>query len=68
MIDKRRAGRALGRWSETPNGAVASTADRNLFQAIRQGPHGVVEAATVRYFIRPNNILHRLFQQAKADA
>ncbi len=54
LIDKVACARAIGRWSEGPG--VAS--DRAFFAAIREAPHGRVERATVRYGIRPTNVMH----------
>jgi hypothetical protein len=59
LVDKVAAARAFGRWSEGPG----VTADRAFFAAIKDAPHGRVERATVRYGIRPTNILHRLMQE-----
>lgn len=62
LVDKVAAARALGRWSETGTGGPGLTADRNFFAAIKDAPHGRVERATVRYGIRPTNVLHRFIR------
>jgi hypothetical protein len=54
VVDKLAAARALGCWTEGPG----VTSDRKFFAAIRQAPHGRVERATVRYGIRPTNVMH----------
>jgi hypothetical protein len=54
LIDKVICARALGRWSEGPG----DMSDRAFFAAIKEAPHGRVERATVRYGIRPTNVLH----------
>jgi hypothetical protein len=59
LIDKIAAARALGRWSEGP----ADTSDRSFFAAIRGAPFGRVDRATVRYGIRPTNVLHGFIRQ-----
>jgi hypothetical protein len=58
LIDKIAVARALGRWSESGTGRPGLTADRNFFAAIKDAPHGRVERATVRYGIRPTNVLN----------
>lgn len=63
LIDKVAAASLLGRWSETADGRLADTADRNFFAAIRHADHGVVEEATVRYSIRRTNILHKIMTE-----
>lgn len=65
IIDKIRAARALGRWSETSTGRPDMTADRNFFFAIRQAPHGEVREATVLYTVRPTNILLRFMAEGQ---
>jgi hypothetical protein len=64
MVDKIVCARALGRWSESGTGKPGLTADRNFFGAIKDAPHGVVEEPTVRYAIRPTNVLHTFLKQA----
>jgi hypothetical protein len=63
MVDKIICARALGLWSESGTGKPGLTADRNFFSAIRKAPHGVVEEPTVRYVIRPTNVLHTFIKQ-----
>lgn len=64
MVDKVICARALGRWSESGTGKPGLTADRNFFAAIREAAHGAVAEATVRYAIRPTNVLHTFLKQA----
>jgi hypothetical protein len=59
LVDKVALARAFGRWSEGPG--VAS--DRNFFAAIKHTPHGRVDRATVRYGIRPTNIMHHFMRE-----
>lgn len=59
LIDKIAAARALGRWAEGPG----VTSDRAFFAAIRQAPHGRVERASVRYGIRPTNVLNQFLRE-----
>lgn len=59
VVDRIAAARAFGRWSEGPG----VTSDRAFFAAIRQAPHGRLEQATVRYGIRPTNVLHKLMRE-----
>ena len=48
------------RWSEGPG----VTSDRNFFAAIREAPHGRVDRATVRYGIRPTNVLNQFLRES----
>lgn len=66
MVDKIVCARALGRWSESGTGKPGLTADRNFFSAIREAPHGRVNEPTVRYAIRPTNVLHNFLRQSAA--
>jgi hypothetical protein len=59
LVDKVVAARALGRWSEGPG----DTSDRSFFAAIRTAPHGRSDGVTVRYGIRPTNVLHGFIRQ-----
>lgn len=59
LVDKLLAARAFGRWSEGPG----VTSDRNFFAAIKDAPHGRVERATVRYGIRPTNVLNTFLRE-----
>lgn len=59
LVDKVAAARALGRWSEGPG----VTSDRSFFVALKDAPHGRVERATVRYGIRPTNVLNRFLRE-----
>lgn len=54
LVDKVALARAFGRWSEGPG--VAS--DRSFFAGIKHTPHGRVDRPTVRYGIRPTNVMH----------
>ena len=63
LVDKIAATRALGRWAESGTGQPGLTADRNFFAAIRDAPHGRVERATVRYGIRPTNVLNKFIRE-----
>ncbi|HEY8570908.1 hypothetical protein [Phenylobacterium sp.] len=58
MIDKVKASRPLGRWTEGPG--VHS--DRSVFRAIQDLPHGRVDRATVRYSVRRTNILLKFME------
>jgi hypothetical protein len=58
IVDRVAVARILGRWSEGPG--VES--DRSFFLAMKNAPHGRVEAASVRYGIRPTNILNKLMR------
>ncbi|MFM7086542.1 MAG: hypothetical protein ACKOXO_06080 [Cyanobium sp.] len=62
MLDKVLCSPILGRWAESGQGKPGLTADRHLFAALRRAPYGRVEKATVRYYIRPTNILHQFMQ------
>jgi len=59
LVDKVAAARTFGRWTEGPG----VTSDRAFFAAIRDAPHGRVERATVRYGIRPTNVLNRFLRE-----
>jgi len=59
LVDKLIAARALGRWSEGPK----DMSDRSFFAALKDAPHGRVERATVRYGIRPTNVLNRFIRE-----
>ena len=63
LIDKRAVGRALGLWADpgVPNPGV--TSDRHFFRALTRFPGGEVEEATVRYRVRPNDILQRFVRE-----
>jgi hypothetical protein len=63
LVDKVAAARAFGRWSESGTGQPGYTADRNFFAAIKDAPHASVERASVRYRIRPNNILNHFIRE-----
>ena len=63
LVDKIATARALGRWAESGTGQPGLTADRNFFAAIRGAPHGRVERATVRYGIRPTNVLNTFLRE-----
>jgi hypothetical protein len=54
LVDKVLAAPAFGRWSMGPG----VTSDRAFFAAIKAAPHGRVDRATVRYGIRPTNVLN----------
>jgi len=58
IIDKVAAARVLGRWTEGPG----DMSDRSVFAALKDAPHGRVERPTVRYGIRPTNVLNRLIR------
>lgn len=62
MLDKVVCSSILGRWAESGLGRPGVTADRHLFAMLRQAPYGEVKKATVRYYIRPTNILHHFMQ------
>jgi len=59
IVDRVAAARALGRWSEGPG----VTSDRGFFSALKDAPHGRVERATVRYGIRPTNVLNKFLRE-----
>jgi len=59
LVDKLAAANALVRWTEGPG----VTSDRAFFAAIRQAPHGRFERASVRYGIRPTNVLNRFLRE-----
>lgn len=59
LVDKLAAARAFGRWSEGPG----VTSDRAFFAALRDAPHGRVERASVRYGIRPTNVLNKFLRE-----
>jgi hypothetical protein len=59
LVDKVLLARAFGRWSEGPG----DTSDRSFFAGIKHTPYGRVDHATVRYGIRPTNVLHMFMQQ-----
>ena len=62
MLDKMICASLLSRWSDSGQGRPGLTADRHLFDALREAPYGEVSKSTVRYFIRPTNILHALIR------
>ena len=66
MVDKLQTSRMLGRWAENWRMAPGNAADRHFFEGIRALPHGAVEGPTVRYSVRPNNILHKLMAEKAA--
>jgi hypothetical protein len=57
-------GKVLGRWCEPlfPPQQPGLTADRNFFTAIAAAPHARVEEATMRYKVRPTNIMLKLMK------
>lgn len=59
LVDKVVVARALGRWSESDKPGTSLQADRNFFNAIKHLPHGQTGRATVRYGIRPTNVLNK---------
>lgn len=59
LVDKVVAARALGRWSEGPG----VTSDRSFFAALKDAPHGRVDRPTVRYGIRPTNVLNKFLRE-----
>ena len=63
LIDKIAGTRALGRWAESGTGKPGFTADRNFFAALKDAPHGRVDRPTVRYRIRPTNVLNRFIRE-----
>lgn len=63
IIDKVRAARILGHWSETSTGVADMTADRNFFSAISRAPHAVVDEPTVLYTVRSTNILLKFMSE-----
>jgi hypothetical protein len=62
LVDKVAAARALGRWAESGTGKPGLTADRNFFAALKDAPHGRVDRPTVRYGIRPTNVLNNFIR------
>lgn len=66
MIDKLMTARFLGRWSENRKMQLGNAADRHFFSSIKDLPHGAVGGATVRYSVRPGNILRRLLDDHAA--
>jgi hypothetical protein len=62
MLDKIICCRVLGRWAESGTGKPGLTADRNLFSAIHQAPHGRVDQPTLRYYIRETSIFHHFIK------
>lgn len=61
LVDKVAVTRAFGRWSEGPG----MTSDRSFFAAIKDAPHGRVERATVRYKVRPDNIMLQFLREGR---
>ncbi|CAN7560643.1 hypothetical protein LJR225_004116 [Phenylobacterium sp. LjRoot225] len=59
LVDKVLAARAFGRWAEGPG----VTSDRAFFAAIKQASHARVERASVRYGIRPTNVLNTFLRE-----
>ena len=58
IVDKARLAHRLGAWAQTPDGQPGFLADRNFFQSIAREDHRASDAVTVRYGIRPTNVLH----------
>jgi len=67
MVNKLQGAQLFGLWAETGTGKVAMTADRNFFRGLRQRAFGEVVDPTVRYFLRPDNILWRVMEQDGVD-
>jgi hypothetical protein len=67
MIDKLKTSRTLGRWAENGRMAPGNAADRHFFESIRALPHGAVGGPTVRYSLRPDNILRKLMAEKAAQ-
>lgn len=61
LVDKVAVSRAFALWSEGPG----ATSDRNFFAAIKDAPHGRVERATVRYKVRPTNIMLQFLREGR---
>jgi hypothetical protein len=59
LLDKIICARFLSRWSETGTAQAGITADRHVFAAIRDLPHGHVAMPTVLYGIRKTSIFHQ---------
>jgi hypothetical protein len=59
LVDKVAAARLMGRWAEGPR----EMSDRVFFAGLKDAPHGRVERATVRYGIRPTNVLNRFIRE-----
>jgi hypothetical protein len=66
MIDKLQTSAMLGRWAENWKMSPGNAADRHFFESIRALPHGAVGGPTVRYSLRPNNVLLRLMAEKAA--
>lgn len=62
LLDKVFCARFLSRWSETGTAQPGITADRHVFAAIRDLPHGRVAMPTVLYGIRKTSIFHQFIR------
>lgn len=62
LVDKLAAAHAFGLWAEPGLNRPSKRADRAFFGALRMLPYGVVERPTVRYGIRPTNLLHQFIR------
>ena len=62
LLDKIICARFLSHWSETGTAQAGITADRHVFAAIRDLPHGHVAMPTVLYGIRKTSIFHQFIR------
>jgi hypothetical protein len=67
IVDKARLAHRLAAWAQTPDARPGFLADRNFFQSIAQEEHAATEEVTVRYGIRPTNVLHLFLQLGSTD-
>jgi len=67
MVDKLQTSRNLGRWAENRKMSSGNAADRHFFESIRALPHGAVGGPTVRYSVRPDNVLRKLMAEKAAQ-
>ncbi len=66
LVDKVKLSQALARWSSGGVDKPSFEADKNFFRAIAPHPHLLLEAASVIYKVRRNNILHRFATSGRA--
>ena len=60
MVDKVKLAEMIGAWSSRPARQTKSApGDRNFFRRIREAPHVVLDQASVLYYVRRTNLLHR---------
>ncbi len=65
IVDKAKAAHHFGQWAQTLKGNLSYSADKRFYLSLAHLEHAAVEAATVRYRIRNDNVLHKYLRAAR---